>query len=171
MKTLQLLLIGLLLPLFTSGQVKKEELPTLLESKKFVFKATTAIPFADADLQQALRQLGNTGAGTVQLTGSVYELRVNPDSLVAYLPYFGRTYTSVVDREEMGIKFTSKKFSYKASEKKKGGWQILLGTEDVKDAYRLQLDISKSGYATLIVRDIYRQPITFYGYIESLPDK
>lgn len=168
MKTLQMLLVGLLLPLISLSQVKKEELPALLESKKFVFKANTAIPFANTDLYEALRAMGNPGGGTIPLNTSIYDLQVRVDSLVAFLPYFGRSYTTVVDWEELSIKFTSKKFSYKTAAKKKGGWRIQIGTQDVRDSYRMVLDIQQSGYATLNVRDAYRQPISYYGYIEKL---
>ena len=161
----------ILLSKLVSGQVSKTELSELLASKKFVFQATTAIPSADADLYQALRQMGNNSAGTVQLNGLVYDLQIYPDSIFAYLPYFGRSYTSVVDRKELSIRFSSKKFSYSIKEHKKGGWHITIGTQDVKDNYRLNLDISKSGYASLSVRDLYRQPITFYGYIDKISEK
>ncbi|MEY3679175.1 MAG: hypothetical protein RI924_1316 [Bacteroidota bacterium] len=168
MKTLQMLLVCLLLPWISLSQVKKEELPALLESKKFVFKANTAIPFADADLYEALRALGNPGGGTIALNSSIYDLQLKTDSIMAFLPYFGRSYGSIADREEMSIKFNSKKFSFKQLKRKKGGWSIQIVTQDLRNNYRLNLDIGSSGYATLSVRDNFRQPISYYGYIEKL---
>lgn len=165
---LHLLLISLLAPVLLNAQVKKEALPGLIESKQFVFRANTAIPFADADLYEALRVLGNPGAGTISLNSSMYDLQVKPDSIMAFLPYFGRSYGSIVDHEEMSIKFNSKKFSFKQLKRKKRGWIIQIITQDLRNNYRLNLDIGSSGYATLSVRDNFRQPISYYGYIEKL---
>jgi len=55
----------------------------LITSRNFVFKAQTALPL---------------GGQARQLT-SDYDLRVYGDSLIAYLPYFGRAYTAP-DREK-----------------------------------------------------------------------
>ncbi len=171
MNRLQLLLIGLLVPILGLAQVKKEALPTLLESKKFVFKATTATPLANADLYQILSQLNNSGGSTIQLNGLDYDLRVFPDSLNTYLPYFGRTFIPANNLNDNGIKFSSTKFTYELIARKKGAWRILIRTMDVKESYRLILEINENGYATLSVRDNYRQAISYYGYIEPNPDK
>lgn len=167
MKRLQLLLIGLLIPILGLAQLKKEELQALLRSKQFVFKASTAMPLANADLYRILSQLNNSGGSTVQLNGLDYDLQVFPDSLNAYLPYFGRTFIPGNNLNDQGIKFSSTKFTYESIARKKGAWRILIKTTDVKESYRLILEINENGYATLSVRDNYRQPISFYGFIES----
>ncbi len=171
MKTLYFLAISLLAPVVLSAQVKKkEDLPALLESKRFVFKANTAIPFADADLYQALRMLGNPGGGTIPLNTSVYDLQVRSDSVLAYLPYFGRAFMGVNEREDLSIKFNSKKFNYQLEKRKKGGWRVKIITQDLNRNFTLFLEIGESGYATLSIRDQYRQPISFYGYIDKLEE-
>jgi hypothetical protein len=170
MKILYFLAISLLAPVVLSAQVKNEDLPALLETKQFVFKANTAIPFADADLYQALRMLGNPGGGTIPLNTSVYDLQVKSDSVLAYLPYFGRAFMGVAEREDLSIKFNSKKFNYQLDKRKKGGWRIKIITQDLNRNFTLFLEITESGYATLNVRDQVRQAISYYGYIDKLDE-
>ncbi len=170
MKTLYFLAISLLAPFMLSAQVKTEDLRALLASKQFVFKANTAIPFADADLYQALRMLGNPGGGTIPLNTSVYDLQIKSDSVLAYLPYFGRAFMGLAEREDLSIKINSKKFLYELEKRKKRGWRIKIITQDLNRNFTLFLEIGESGYATLSIRDQYRQPISFYGYIDKLEE-
>ncbi|MFM6975656.1 MAG: DUF4251 domain-containing protein [Sphingobacteriaceae bacterium] len=169
MKPVRLLCLVCLLMLgkLVFGQVGKTDLPKLLAAKKFVFQATTAIPFADAGLSETLRAMGNPGGGTVQLNSSVYNLAINPDSIVAFLPYYGRSYSANLNPGDSGIKFTSKKFAYDITQKKKGGWIIRIRPQDVKSGQRFTLTVSESGYATLNAYHDQRQTIFFDGYISK----
>src|SRR4029079_1054284 len=119
-----------------------------VQSKHFVFKAQTVLP---------------TTGGSRQLT-TEYEVKLSGDSVVAYLPYFGRAY-SVAYGERGGIDFTSTKFEYKIKQGKKGGWDITIKPADAKDIQQLNFTISENGYANLQVKSNNRQPISFYGYI------
>src|SRR4051812_21227117 len=74
------------------------DMKKLLESKDFLFTAQSVNPMR---------------GGTRNLT-SEYDLKVQPDTITAYLPFFGRAYTAPIDPNEGGIKFTSTKFSYSA---------------------------------------------------------
>ena len=49
-----------------------------------------------------------TGYRSIYLS-PYYYLKVSKDTVVAYLPYFGRAYTAPADPTEGGIKFTSTK--------------------------------------------------------------
>lgn len=104
--------------------------------------------------------------GGRQLT-SEYDLKVTKDSLIAFLPYFGRAYFDVpYGGADGGIKFTSTKFDYKVTEKKKGGWEISIKPTDVKNTNSLLLYISTDGYATLTVTSTNRDFIAFDGYLK-----
>ena len=104
--------------------------------------------------------------GARQLT-SEYDLRVTPDSVISFLPYFGEAYFDVpYNPTDGGIKFTSTKFEYKMVEKKKGGWEITIIPSDVKNLSRLLLSISSDGYASLSVNSANRDFITFDGYLK-----
>src|ERR1700761_5229566 len=56
------------------------------------------------------------GGGTRSLAGSYYDLKVAKNTVIAFLPYFGRMYSAPMDASEGGIKLTSTKFSYEAKQ-------------------------------------------------------
>ena len=118
------------------------------EKKEFVFKAQSATPMSGM---------------TRQLTTD-YDVRFLGDSVISYLPYFGRAYSAGYG-EGGGIDFTSTKFEYKVIERKKGGWAVSIKPKDVRDVQTMNFSISENGYATLQVNSNNRQPISFYGYI------
>jgi glutamate dehydrogenase/leucine dehydrogenase len=119
MKTLKnnvILLLILVIGIGANAQTKKDKKPTKeayvkirMDAKRYTFLANYVLP--------------QRGGGR-QLT-SEYDLRVTPDSVISFLPYFGRAYFDVpYGGGDGGIKFTSTKFTYEAKEKKKGGWEI-----------------------------------------------
>ena len=134
-------------PLFAQ-ELGKNEVKKLVEGKDFIFKAQTASPL---------------GGMTRQLT-TEYDLRVIGDSMITYLPYFGRAYTAPLPGSTGGINFTSTDFAYSVSEKKKGGWEIRI-TPSGNDVRQLFLTVSESGYATLQVLSTNRQSISYNGYV------
>jgi hypothetical protein len=130
---------------------KEAAIKKSVEAKRYTFLANYVLP-----------QRG----GGKQLT-SEYDLRVTPDSVISFLPYFGRAYFDVpYGGGDGGIKFTSTKFSYEVKEKKKGGWEITIIPSDVKNLSRLLLYISPDGYASLSVNSVNRDFITFDGYLK-----
>jgi hypothetical protein len=130
---------------------KEAYVKTRMDAKRYTFSANYVLP--------------QRGGGR-QLT-SEYDLRVTPDSVVSFLPYFGRAYFDVpYGGGDGGIKFTSTKFTYDVKEKKKGGWEISIRPTDVKNIDRLLLNISADGYASLSVNSTNRDFITFDGYIK-----
>ncbi|MCX2573308.1 DUF4251 domain-containing protein [Pedobacter sandarakinus] len=151
------------------AQTDKETTVKILNEQKYTFVANSAIPMANMDVSQVLSRMpGGMGGGMINLTGSQYDLRVTKDSVVAFLPYFGRAFNAPTNPSEGGIKFTSKDFSYKESTNKKGARTILINTKDNKrENYRLTLNVSTNGYATLVATGNNKQPITFNGYLNE----
>ena len=100
------------------------------------------------------------------LTSSYYDLKVSKDTVTAFLPYFGRVYFNPpLSSTDAGIKFTSTKFDYKVTEKKKGGWLVIINFNDTDKARRMTLDISVNGTTTVTSVSNNRDAITFYGDI------
>jgi len=152
------------------AQTNKETTQRIIDAQNYVFVATMAIPMNSSDVNAIMNRLpGSTGGGSINLTGSNYDLRVNKDSLTAYLPYYGRSFVGRIGDREGGIKFKSKDFSYNNQIRKKGGWTITMKPKDVKDNYNsnysLTLNITTTGYGTLVVNSNNQQPITFNGYL------
>lgn len=122
-----------------------------IETKNFIFKASSATP-----QRGRMRQLT-----------SEYEVVVRPDTIISFLPYFGRAFTAPINPSDGGIKFTSTDFTYAAGEKKKRRWEIQINPKDVPDVTTLYLTIFDNGSASLRVNSINRTPISFNGYVEE----
>jgi len=165
-KIIGLSIIGLSSCFITCAQITKVDkkaartaaVNKLISQKRFVFRADVANPIR--------------GMQTRQLTGE-YDLTVAGDSLIAYLPYFGRAYLADYNSAtEGGIKFTTTHFDYKVSNDKKG-YTIMLtpknsSLSDPRAVKTMRLDISHDGYASLQVISLNRDPISFNGEIEAI---
>lgn len=72
------------------------EVKNMADSQNFVFVPETLLP-----LRGRQRHLTPD-----------YQLRVTKDSVISYLPYFGRAYTAPIDPTNINFDFTSTKFDY-----------------------------------------------------------
>lgn len=157
MKTLikSVALFSLALAVFTNPVYSQDSKDTAVQKgidlRHFVFKAQSALP-----LRGAVRNLT-----------SEYDMRVIGDSIVTYLPYFGRAYVAPIDPTQGALQFTSTDFSY-TSKKKKNGWDITIVPKDNKEVRQLYLSVSTKGYARLQVLSNNRDPISFNGYVDPL---
>ncbi|RDC54987.1 DUF4251 domain-containing protein [Pedobacter chinensis] len=171
MKQLKLILSMVLVAssLQLLAQTNKETTARIIKEKNYTFVANTAIPMSNMDVSRVLERMpGNTGGGSINLNGSQYDFRVTKDSVVAFLPYFGRAFNAPLNPNEGGIKFTSKDFTYNESVNKKGAYTVQINTKDIKrENYRLTLNVSVNGYATLVASGNNKQPITFNGYLDE----
>lgn len=135
---------------------KQAEIKQIVEAQNFVFKATFALPMR---------------GGTRPLT-SDYDLIVGKDTIVSFLPYFGRAYVAPPPgTTDGGIKVNTTKFSY-SSAKKGSGWNITIKPKeknmaDWRDVQTFNLSISHDGFGSLQVTSTNRDPISFNGYIEA----
>lgn len=128
----------------------------LVESQNYVFIAQRALPMSGR---------------SIDLTSS-YDLRVSPEEISAYLPFFGRAYVAPMNPTEGGIKFKSDNFDYSAEPAKKGGGRnVRIVPKDTQQRYELTLRITTSGSATLSVSDPSRQSISFNGYIDEQKER
>ncbi len=151
-----------------NAQTDKPTTKRIVEAKKFIFVASTALPMNSAEINSVLSRMpGANSGGNIDLTGGNYDVRITPDSLISYLPYYGRAFSAPIDRNESGFKFTSTKFSFESTTRKKGGWQININPKDTKESVRMSLNISDNGYATLVVSSNNKQTITYNGYLKE----
>ena len=145
-------LLFLLAVISAQAQEKDVSLNSLVEGKSFIFKVQSASP---------------TAMPMRQLSGDNYSLRLSADSLVSYLPYFGRAYTAPFPGAPGGYIFTSTDFDYTAKARRKGGWDVVISPKDVNDVREFFLNVSESGYATLRASSNNRQLITYNGFLVS----
>lgn len=133
-------------PLVKQQQI--EAMDSKIESRDYKFEARFAQPMSGRN---------------ITLTSS-YSLTVKPDSIIAYLPYFGRAY-SAPNPNESGIKFVSTSFEYEVSEKKNGVRSVSVKIKDQPNDYKLSLLIGELGKTTVYVSQTNKQSITFVGDI------
>ncbi|WDF53427.1 DUF4251 domain-containing protein [Mucilaginibacter sp. KACC 22063] len=130
---------------------KQDSVKNKVESKNFRFVAQYANPLR---------------GGHPYLT-SDYDIRVKPDSVISFLPYFGQAYFDVpYNPNEGGIKFTSTKFTYTKKQMKKGNWQITFIPKDVKNLQRVTFNIYPNGNTWTQFLFTNRDAISFDGYID-----
>ncbi|MBW4888683.1 DUF4251 domain-containing protein [Mucilaginibacter sp. HMF5004] len=130
-------------------QKKIADVKEMVNADSYVFHANYANPMR---------------GGNINLT-SEYDVRISRDTVIAYLPYYGRAYQAPMDPTDGGIHFTSTTFTYSKTEGKKGGWDILFKFTNTKGTEKMYLNIGDDGYASLQVTSVNRDPITFQGYI------
>lgn len=150
-----LLVLAVILASCGSSQkvVDNRSVKEKIESQRYKFIANYAIP---------------TSAGfQPRYLTSEYDLKVTPDTITAYLPYFGRAYEAPLNSSEGGIKFTSTKFEYVMNTgKKPGNWIINIRIKDQFREILLTLDVWDNGKGNLNVWDQNRQSISFQGELE-----
>ena len=154
MKYLLIIVTVLLTARLSNGQPSELSEPTdiasMVQSRKYEFVAESANPMR----------------GRTIFLSPGYSFLVRPDSLVSYLPYYGRSYQATMDPSSAGIKFTSTDFEYIEKPRKKRRWDIQIRPKDVSQS-QLYLSIHENGQASLRVIFIDRQSISFQGYIRQ----
>lgn len=96
---------------------------------------------------------------------SDYELEVINDSVISYLPYFGRAY-SIPYGGGKGLNFTAHISEY-LSEKKKNGTQISFKAKNDEDTYTFNIEVFESGKAIINVFSQQRDRISFDGELSG----
>jgi hypothetical protein len=150
---------------------KAADIKRLIDSKNFVFQAQYANPLGggvttlNGRLISITPNVGGGSSGHVYLNYN-YDVRVRPDSVIAYLPYFGRTtFAPEYNPTDNGIKFTSTKFGYDAKPGKKGSTTITITPQDARYNRKMIFTISASGTTSLQMIITNRDAISFDGYI------
>jgi hypothetical protein len=140
------------LPVLAVAQTVDAEtaIQRMIEERKFVFVANTAVPLRGMIIQQL---------------NYPYDLRFSGDSLIAELPYFGRAFVAPMHPAEGGIRFISTENEYTVQQRKKGGWDISVKPSGRTDVRQMNLTVFVNGRASLRVTNNNRDPITFHGYI------
>jgi len=141
-----------------SAKIQKEKqlaaaIKSLIYAKRFKFLAQSA-----TTMSGVMRQLTD---------GS--NVRVNNDTIVSELPFYGRSFNPTYgSTSESGVEFTSTDFEYSISEAKKGGWNITIIPKKVRDVSKMFMYVSESGYINLNVSSNTRQTVNYYGIIQEL---
>jgi hypothetical protein len=136
----------------TKAQKKAEktaQIKSLIDAQNYVFVAQNAFPMN----------------GRMRSITPDYNLSVAADSIVSYLPFFGRAYTADYGASKSPLDFKTKSFDYSAKPGKKDGWSVTIKPKDNKSVQSMNLTVSSEGYASLQVTSNDRSAMSFNGYI------
>lgn len=135
-------------------QQKAVEYADKIENQNFTFHANRVQPM--------------TGR-SVNLNYNYY-LKVSKDTIIANLPYYGRSYVAPVDPRNISIDFTSTRFLYSINKKNDGTYEIKIEPQDIanrqNEGISFLLRISKNGYGTLNALPVNRQNVSYYGTVD-----
>ena len=110
------------------------------------------------------------GGASVPLTSS-YSLEVRNDSVISYLPFYGRAYSIPYGGGD-GLNFKSSLDEYEVEPNpKKEKYEIKMKTRTSEDTFRFNLDIFFNGSSRIDVIMQNRESISYSGKIELLPLK
>jgi hypothetical protein len=150
------------------AQTDKATTQKIVEAKTYTFVARSATPMNTNDISAVMSKFpGASVGGSINLTDPYYEVKVTPDSISVFLPYYGRSFSAPSNPNEGGVKFNTKKFEYKSVKGKKRGWNITINPSDTNEGYRMNLSIGESGYATLNINSNNKQAISYNGYLKE----
>ena len=94
-----------------------------------------------------------------------YSVEVRNDSLISYLPYFGRAY-SVPYGGGKGLNFSAPIINYRESQQNSDLRHVEIDVKNDEDTYLYSLDIFDNGSTTIDVRSRQRERINFSGIME-----
>ena len=94
-----------------------------------------------------------------------YSVEVRNDTLISYLPYFGRAY-NVPYGGGKGLNFSAPIGSYQEFMKRNGQRHIEIGVSNEEDTYFYTIEVFDNGNSTVDVRARQRERISYSGHIE-----
>ncbi len=133
-------------------KLNTDDVKNMVNNKEFIFVADRVNPLR----------------GRSRYLTSEYDVKINKDSLVSFLPYFGRAYQAPVNPSEGGIQFTSAEFSYQINAVKNNGWYVIIKPKDYQQIQQFSFRIFENGNASLDVTSTYKDPISFQGNVEKI---
>lgn len=150
-----MLLLALLveLPTLSAQSNKKEK----REEKKEAVKKLIISQDYKIDVINAIPMRGRS----IPLTSS-YSLAIKNDSVISYLPYFGRAY-SVPYGGGNGLIFKEPIKTYTMETDRKGNANIKFNTRSPEDSYEFRIKVFPNGSASIDVSMHNRQSINFLG--------
>lgn len=133
----------------TNAKAKGSEIQKLLNEHDFKFVAESVNPLR----------------GRQRIVTSEYDVTLSNDSLISYLPYFGRARTAPLNATKSVLDFISDDFNYTITPVKDNRWDIAIRLKDAPEIQQFNFTVFNNGSASLQVTCTNRDPISFNGYI------
>ncbi|WP_291528291.1 DUF4251 domain-containing protein [Bacteroides sp. UBA939] len=147
-----LLIAAICIPLL-SAQTKKEK----KEQKQQVVKELIMSEAYKIDVDRAFPTRGRS----ITLT-SPYSIEIRNDSVISYLPYFGRAYSIPYGGGD-GLNFKAPLNEYQMEWNKKGTAKIKFTARNTEDNFEFSIDIYDNGLSSIHVNMKNRESINFQG--------
>ncbi|AKA36380.1 DUF4251 domain-containing protein [Flagellimonas lutaonensis] len=144
------------------------ELENLVENKKIFFEAEWAMPLTT----NSLNQISNAGllppgstANQINLIGNNNFLKIDGDSVSAYLPYYGeRQMGGVYNQSNAGIKFEGVPTDFEISkDDKKNTYSIKFDVNDRSEAFQVNMTLFPNMTASVNINSNERFSIRYQG--------
>lgn len=100
--------------------------------------------------------------GTSKSVSYSYSVEVRNDSLISYLPYFGRAY-NVPYGGGKGLNFSAPISSYQEIEKRNGQRHIEIGLSNEEDIFLYTIEVFDNGRSSIEVQSRQRERISYSG--------
>ena len=133
---------------------KKEAVKKLIESENYKIDVNTAMPMRGR---------------SIPLTSS-YSLEIRNDSVISYLPYYGRAYSIPYGGGD-GLNFKAVLKEYSMKMDKKGNAVIEFIARNPEDRYEYRIKVFPNGSASIDVNMQNRQSISFQGELYIKEEK
>ena len=133
---------------------KKEAVKKLIESENYKIDVNTAMPMRGR---------------SIPLTSS-YSLEIRNDSVISYLPYYGRAYSIPYGGGD-GLNFKTVLKEYSMKMDKKGNAVIEFIARNPEDRYEYRVKVFPNGSASIDVNMQNRQSISFQGELYIKEEK
>ena len=133
----------------TSAAVSSEEVVKAINDDHWVFTADQAMPLR----------------GRSRMITGGYEVQCKGDTLISYLPYFGRAYSATYGSTTSALDFKSTNFSYTKEKDAKGAWNVTIKPADYTEVQAMFFTFYENGSAQLNVQSNNREAISFSGSV------
>ena len=180
-KHLIILMAGLLVGCGTtsksiSSQTQIKELEELVSSKSFHIQSNWAMPLMTNSMNSianaGLLPVGSTGS-QISLIGNSNYLKVEGDTISAYLPYFGeRQMGAAYSSNNNAIQFKGIPENYKVTDDEKTkSKEISFNINNKTESFRVFLTLTPNLSSTIIVNSSQRFSIRYRGEVEPISNE
>lgn len=148
-------------PSFAQKDAKQKDAKTKKSEKKEWVKKQLESGRYEIEVDKMSPRRGNT-----KHLSSDYSLKLRGDSVISYLPYYGRVYSAPYGGSG-SLDFTTLVSDYKLTYDKKGKATIKFNAKTDEDTYAFVVNVFENGSASVSVSCMNRQSILFYGELDD----
>ena len=113
-----------------------------------------------------VRMMNTLRYGSKVVTSDFY-LELRGDTLRSYLPYMGQAFNASMMTPSVGLNFEERILQFSERRIKANKTRFEMDVKTQEDSYHYTIDVYDSGEATIGVRPVNRDPISFEGRVDE----